>query len=146
MNVWSIPFSISRPSFPYSTYVTKHSLKLVFTIALRFHTIVPTVDRVARTDTVLPVGGGPDGKSPLFVPKGQMVLISLQTMHQRKDLFGEDAGEFKPERWETLERLGWEFVPFLAGPRICIGRKWHIFHVCIAILSEDVCLFLTDLR
>ena len=91
--------------------------------ALRFHTIVPTIDRVARTDVVLPVGGGKDGQSPLFIPKGQMVLISTQTMHQRKDIFGEDASEFKPERWETLERLGWEFIPFAGGPRVCIGRK-----------------------
>ena len=46
---------------------------------------------------------------------------SLYTMHRRKDFYGEDAEEFKPERWETL-RPGWEYLPFNGGPRICIGR------------------------
>ena len=52
------------------------------------------------------MGGGEDGKSPLFVPKGQVVQWSLFAMHRRKELFGEDAEEFKPERWTTL-RTGW---------------------------------------
>ncbi len=35
-----------------------------------------------------------------------MVSWSVYTMHRRKDYYGEDADEFKPERWETL-RPGW---------------------------------------
>lgn len=73
-------------------------------------------------DTVLPLGGGPDGKSPIFVPAGRQVGWHLYTIHRRKDIYGEDAEEFRPERWETL-RPGWEFLPFNGGPRICIGRK-----------------------
>ena len=65
--------------------------------------------REAFEDTVLPVGGGPDGKSPIFVPKGRVVAWSVFAMHRRKDFFGEDADEFRPERWETL-RPGWEYV------------------------------------
>jgi len=61
--------------------------------------------RIAIADTVIPVGGGPDGKSPIFVKKGQLVNYQVYVMHRRKDIYGEDANEFKPERWETL-RLG----------------------------------------
>ena len=43
-------------------------------------------------------------------------------MHRRKDYYGEDADEFKPERWEKL-RPGWEYLPFNGGPRICLGRE-----------------------
>ena len=78
--------------------------------------------RDAVDDTYLPLGGGPDGKSPLFVPKGGVVAWSLFAMHRRKDYYGEDAEEFRPERWETL-RPGWEYLPFNGGPRICLGRK-----------------------
>lgn len=74
------------------------------------------------TDTVLPLGGGPYGKSPLLIPKGTIVGWSLYAMHRRTDLFGQDAEEFKPERWEKL-RPGWEYLPFNGGPRICIGRE-----------------------
>ncbi len=73
-------------------------------------------------DTVLPRGGGPDGSSPIFIPANTTVGWNLYAMHRREDLFGKDAEDFKPERWETL-RAGWEYLPFNGGPRICIGRK-----------------------
>lgn len=73
-------------------------------------------------DTVLPLGGGQDGKSPLFIPAGTTVGWNLYTIQRRTDLYGDDAEEFKPERWET-RRPGWEYLPFNGGPRICLGRK-----------------------
>ena len=39
-------------------------------------------------------------------------------MHRDPDLWGPDAEEFRPERWEH-ERPMWNFVPFGGGPRIC---------------------------
>jgi cytochrome P450 len=77
------------------------------------------------TDTVLPLGGGPDGKSPLFVPKGTLVVYTPYAMHRRKDYYGEDADEFRPERWEAL-RPGWEYLPFNGGPRICLGQQYAL--------------------
>ena len=68
-------------------------------------------------DTTLPVGGGADGKSPIFVKKGQQVNYQVYVMHRRKDIYGPDADEFKPERWETL-RPSWQYLPFNGGPRI----------------------------
>ncbi|PQE33662.1 putative cytochrome P450 52A12 protein [Rutstroemia sp. NJR-2017a WRK4] len=70
--------------------------------ALRLYPIVPANGRQAARDTVLPVGGGPDGKSPIFVKKGDMVIYSSWALHRRKDFYGEDADEFRPERWEKL--------------------------------------------
>ena len=46
-------------------------------------------------------------------------------MHRRKDLFGEDAEEYRPERWETT-RAGWEYLPFNGGPRICVGQQFAL--------------------
>lgn len=91
--------------------------RLLTTIVLRLHPIVPGNARTARHDTTLPVGGGPDGKSPFFVKKGQMVIYSVYTMQRRTDLYGEDAAEFRPERWETI-RPSWQYLPFNGGPRI----------------------------
>jgi cytochrome P450 len=56
---------------------------------------------MAITDTVLSVGGGPEGKYPILVKAGTQVNYQVWVMHRRKDLYGEDAEEFKPERWET---------------------------------------------
>jgi cytochrome P450 len=46
-------------------------------------------------------------------------------MHHRKDIWGPDAEEFIPERWEG-KRVGWEFLPFNGGPRICIGQQFAL--------------------
>lgn len=46
-------------------------------------------------------------------------------MHRRHDIYGADADEFKPERWETL-RPGWEYLPFNGGPRICLGQQYAL--------------------
>lgn len=91
----------------------------------RLDPVAPFNSRMAVVDTVLPLGGGPDGKSPLLVPKGQNVSYSLYTMHRRKDYFGDDADEFRPERWETI-RPTWTFLPFNGGPRICVGQQYAL--------------------
>lgn len=75
--------------------------------------------------TIIPVGGGPDGTSPVLIPRGTGVGYSVYHMHRRKDLYGPDATDFRPERWEgtELEHIGWGFMPFHGGPRICLGSK-----------------------
>jgi cytochrome P450 len=40
---------------------------------LRVYPIVPVNLREAVRDTTLPVGGGPDGNSPVFIPKGYLI-------------------------------------------------------------------------
>ncbi|KAF7596528.1 hypothetical protein BBP40_001401 [Aspergillus hancockii] len=73
----------------------------------------------------LPVGGGPDGNAPVFVPKGCIVAYSVYSMHRREDFYGPDANEYRPERWADL-RPGWEYLPFNGGPRICVGQQYAL--------------------
>ena len=84
---------------------------------------VPLNARTAVKDTTIPVGGGPNGASPIFIPKGITVSYSVWAMHRRTDLWGPDAAKFVPERWEGSKMRGWQYVPFNGGPRICLGRK-----------------------
>lgn len=93
--------------------------------ALRLYPIVPFNIREAKRDTFLPVGGGPDGKSPVHVPKGHEVIFSVYTLHRDPEVFGPDADEFRPERWGKI-RPSWAYLPFNGGPRICIGQQFAL--------------------
>ena len=44
---------------------------------------------------------GKDGRmiSEIVVPRGTVVLGHFQASNSSKELWGEDAGEWKPERW-----------------------------------------------
>lgn len=93
--------------------------------ALRLNPPVPFNAREAIRDTILPTGGGPDGKSPVFVTKGTNVRYIPWAMHRRKDVYGPDAEEFRPERWESL-KVTYEYLPFNGGPRICLGQQFAL--------------------
>ena len=112
----------SRDSITFAELQSCTYLHHVINETLRLAAIVPMYERVALEDTTLPRGGGPGGVNPIFIPKGQRVLICTHAMHHREDIWGEDSMAFKPERWEG-RKTGMEFVPFSAGPRKCIGRK-----------------------
>lgn len=98
-----------------------------FHIALRFYPPVPINARVANKATTLPVGGGLDGESPVYIHKGQKVVFSSFATHRSTLIWGEDALVFRPERWENGEAVkegGGTFFPFLMGPRACPGREY----------------------
>ncbi|KAH7882560.1 cytochrome P450 [Phlebopus sp. FC_14] len=84
--------------------------------------------RECVSDTTLS-SPNPGGK-PLFLPAGTTVYYSVLLMHRRKDLWGPDALEFDPDRFldhrlrEYLTPSPFIFLPFNAGPRICLGQQF----------------------
>ena len=44
---------------------------------------------------------GRDGSeiTEIFVPENTSLLINVRACNRMKDIWGEDAGEWKPERW-----------------------------------------------
>ena len=91
-------------------------------IALRLYPVFPQMNRVALSDTKLPVGGGIDGNSPIYVPAGTKFDTSFRTLHRLPSVWGDDAEVFKPKRWDTHRPGPWEYLPFGGGPRGCAGR------------------------
>ena len=95
------------------------------TTANRLYPQLPVNVRIASKDTIIPCGGGPDGLSPVMIPKDKGIGWSTYHMHRQKELYGADADSYRPERWETgeLDSIGWGFMPFHGGPRLCLGSR-----------------------
>ena len=67
--------------------------------------VFPQMNRVALRDTILPVGGGVEGKDPIFIPKG--TSFSWYNLHCLPSVWGEGADEFRPERWDNFKPSTW---------------------------------------
>ncbi|KAK0200214.1 cytochrome P450 [Desarmillaria ectypa] len=93
---------------------------------LRLYPPVPMNSRSSKVATTLPN----KGRAPYYVPKDTVVNYSVFSMHRRTDLWGPDALEFDPDRFldqrlhKYLTPNPYIFVPFNAGPRICLGQQF----------------------
>lgn len=109
---------------------------LLVRTALRLCPPVATNSRASNKDTVLPRGGGPDGKQPILVPKGTSVRWSLYSMHRDKNIYGSDADEFRPERWDSNLRVGYDIHTPLSSP-------YSYPHVILSWPARDKLVFWT---
>ena len=109
-------------------------LQSVIKETLRLFPTVGSVGRVALRDTIIPTGGGESGTSPILIRKGDSVRTSFYALHRRKDLYGENAEQFDPERWTTLDPPRWSYLPFSGGPRVCPGQQLGIADVSYAVV------------
>jgi cytochrome P450 len=107
-------------------------LKSVLNEVLRLYPVVPFNVRLALRDTTLPRGGGKDGSEPLPVLKDTPIAYSTLVMQRRNDLYPPisatfaDPQVFSPERWANWHPRAFDYIPFNAGPRICIGQQFAL--------------------
>ncbi|TFY81270.1 hypothetical protein EWM64_g2744 [Hericium alpestre] len=65
-----------------------------------------------------------------YIAPGTQIMYNSLLIQRRPDLWGPDADEFKPERWLDAESIKvvsnnpFMFIPFHAGPRICLGQNF----------------------
>ncbi|KAH8710243.1 cytochrome P450 alkane hydroxylase [Phaeosphaeriaceae sp. PMI808] len=118
-----------------------HYLQNVLRETLRLYPPVPVNFRTASKDTVIPIGGGPDRRSPVVIPKGKTVAFCPYFLHRRPDLYGMDAEIFRPERWDkdmqplcNLSRTRWGYIPFGVGPRICPGMDFALTEAAYTVV------------
>jgi cytochrome P450 len=91
--------------------------KQVINESMRLLYIVPLIARQLTGEVTLSNG--------VVLPAGCTFIIPIFSVHMRKDLWGEDAAEFRPERFDAdVKRHPYQFLPFSAGTRMCIGYKY----------------------
>jgi len=79
-------------------HILAHINPSLVLVALRIYLVFLTLGRAALRDTILPVGGGPDGYSPIFAPKGTRFDISFYSLHHLPEIWGPDAGISKDRK------------------------------------------------
>jgi cytochrome P450 len=57
------------------------------------------------------------------LPSGSKVVISPLMTHREPALYAEPT-RFMPERWQSLQPTAYEYLPFGAGPRMCLGAAF----------------------
>lgn len=66
------------------------------------------------------------------LPKGTWVVMSPYITHRIPEVFP-DPYRFVPERWLSIHPSAYEFMPFSAGPRYCIGTSLALMQLKIAM-------------
>ncbi|KAI0775295.1 cytochrome P450 [Trametes elegans] len=142
-------------NIPYDDLVSLPYLDAVCRETLRSHPIVSISAREAHRDTIVPLSEpirGVDGGTitEVAVPKGTFLILGLQACNTNKALWGEDAYEWKPERWlQPLPRAVEEarisgiyanLMTFGAGTYSCIGFKFSQLEMKV-VLSTLVAAF-----
>ncbi|KAF7363184.1 hypothetical protein MVEN_00671000 [Mycena venus] len=117
-------------SLPYLEYVVRE--------VMRVHAPVVFTQRMAMEDDVLPLSKpyiDKRGRShdSLKIPKGQRIHIPILAINTDKAIWGEDASEFKPERWDKIPEsvsaipgVWANLFTFFAGPHNCIGFRFAL--------------------
>ncbi|RLN86880.1 hypothetical protein BBJ28_00002133 [Nothophytophthora sp. Chile5] len=101
--------------------------------SLRLNPVAPLIGRITMQDATLSDG--------TFIAAGTRVVIPTFAVARLQSIWGEDAAEFKPERWIDPETgklrtvSPYQFIVFLAGPRACLGAKLAMLELKVALAS-----------
>jgi cytochrome P450 len=85
----------------------------------------PAVYNARRTTEAFALG-------PYEMPAGSTIAFSHYVTHHSPDLFP-DPEKFRPERWVAAQPTPYEYLPFSAGPRICLGASFAMMELKIAL-------------
>ncbi|PBK99680.1 cytochrome P450 [Armillaria gallica] len=110
-----------RPN--YKTLKSMQWLDCVVMESLRVMPPVPlTVRKTAKTDYI----------EGVLVPKGTLLHICIRNVNTWQTIWGEDAEEFRPQRWLNLPKTynsTFSLLSFIAGPHGCIGKTMAIIEM-----------------
>ncbi|KAI0636272.1 cytochrome P450 [Trametes polyzona] len=123
-----------------------HYLDCVLREVVRLYPVLPSSLRIATEDTLLPLGESVNingqAHDRIWVEKGTPIVISIMAMNRDKTLWGEDAFEFKPERWDNLPEtvssipgIWANNLTFMGGQHACLGYRFSLNETKVAVYT-----------
>ncbi|KAF9241638.1 cytochrome P450 [Melanogaster broomeanus] len=107
---------VALSNLPYLNNVTRESLRLIPPV----HSSL----RVATQDDVIPTSypvrlsdGSVSDQRSIRIPKGSFVHVPVEALNLDKGIWGEDAWEFDPDRWDRLPEAS------------CIGMRFSMIEM-----------------
>ncbi|KAK7470690.1 hypothetical protein VKT23_002112 [Stygiomarasmius scandens] len=120
-------------ALPFLHNVIRESLRLIPPV----HSSLRVATRDDNVPTMYPAQwtSGLTSNS-VHVPKGSFVHVSIEAFNLDKNVWGEDAWNFVPDRWDNLPEkvseqpgLFSNLLTFSAGPRSCIGLRFSMIEI-----------------
>ncbi|MCK5745292.1 MAG: cytochrome P450, partial [Oricola sp.] len=105
--------------------------RAAFEEAMRLYPPAPSINREPMEDDTVTLKDG----TRIDIPKGATVLVMPWVLH-RHQLYWEEPNAFMPSRFwpENRDRIDrFQYLPFGAGPRICIGATFALQEAVIAL-------------
>ncbi|NXU73276.1 CP3A9 protein, partial [Oreotrochilus melanogaster] len=121
----------NKAPLTYEAIMQLEYLDMVLSETLRLYPIGGRIERTCKRDVEI---------NGVTIPKGMIVMIPAYTLHRSPE-YWPNPEEFRPERFskENKESIDpYTYLPFGAGPRNCIGMRFALLtlKVAIAILLQ----------
>jgi len=117
---------LTSPIPSYKQVTQLKYIRMILNEALRLYPTAPQFTLYAKDDMVL------GGKYP--IKKRQNVVVLLPQLHRDKNAWGEDAEEFRPERFEDPKKVPHDaYKPFGNGQRACIGMQFALHEATLVL-------------
>lgn len=121
-------FGDSKRPATFADTLQMNYLERVIFETLRMYPPVPVIAREVQENVTLV-------SKPYVVPAGATVVIGQFKIHRRPDIY-KNPDVFNPDNFlpsVTQNRNYYGFIPFSAGPRSCVGRKYAILKLKILL-------------
>ncbi|KAI0363609.1 cytochrome P450 [Pilatotrama ljubarskyi] len=123
-----------------------HYLDCVLREVIRLYPVLPSSLRIAMEDTTLPLGEpvqiNGQAHDRIWVGKGTPIVIPILAINRDKSLWGDDAFEFKPERWDNLPEavssipgIWANNLTFMGGQHACLGYRFSLNETKVAVFT-----------
>uniref|UniRef100_A0A3B4H0M9 unspecific monooxygenase n=1 Tax=Pundamilia nyererei TaxID=303518 RepID=A0A3B4H0M9_9CICH len=126
--VWPGSPNIYSAPIQYQELMQMEYLDCVINESLRLFPIASRLERVAKASVEI---------NGFVIPKGMVVVVPTWPMHRDPEIWPEPE-KFKPERFskENKETIDpYSYMPFGAGPRNCIGMRFALVVMKLAIVE-----------